>query len=95
MITSSSVDMAILGGGPAGLAAAAYGIFARLNVALISPDLGGKVSYPFSLRGLPTVDLVWGAGLTTEFAEKVAAELAQHIKDTVEHVRRAEDGGLR
>lgn len=94
MITSSSVDMAILGGGPAGLAAAAYGIFARLNVALISPDLGGKVSYPFSLRGLPTVDLVWGAGLTTEFAEKVAAELAQHIKDTVEHVRRAEDGGF-
>jgi thioredoxin reductase len=91
---SSSVDVAILGGGPAGLAAAAYGIYARLNVALISPDLGGKVHYPFALRGLPTVDLVWGAGLTEEFSAIVAAGLSQHIQDTVDRVRRADNGSF-
>lgn len=91
---STSVDLAILGGGPAGLAAAAYGLFARLNVALISPDLGGKVSYPFALRGLPVIDQVWGAELTGEFADKVAAELPLHVKDTVERMQPHADGGF-
>lgn len=91
---SSTFDLAILGGGPAGLAAVAYALFARLHTAIISPDLGGKVSYPFALRGLPVVDQVWGAGLTHEFAEKVAAELQHHVKDTVERVRRQEDGSF-
>ena len=35
-------DLIILGGGPAGLTAAAYAIRKRLDVLLISPDLGGK-----------------------------------------------------
>ena len=92
---SSSFDVVILGGGPAGLAAISYALFARLKVALISPDLGGKVSYPFSLRNLPVVDLVWGAGLVQEFAEKAAAELEFHIQDTVERVQRLTDGSFR
>jgi thioredoxin reductase len=49
-------DVLIIGGGPAGLAAASYALQAQLNVALISPTLGGKVSYPFQLRGLPAVE---------------------------------------
>jgi len=35
-------DLIILGGGPAGLTAAVYAIRKRLEVLLISPDLGGK-----------------------------------------------------
>lgn len=89
---SSPFDVAVLGGGPAGLAAVSYAIFARLSVALISPDLGGKVSYPFSLRNLPVVDVVWGAELVHEFADRVASEHDIHIADTVERVERLEDG---
>lgn len=88
-------DVAILGGGPAGLTAASYALFARLNVALVSPDLGGKVSYPFALRGIPAVDLVWGAGLTHEFADRVAASLQHHIADTVNSVEPLNNGAYR
>jgi NADH-dependent peroxiredoxin subunit F len=38
-------DLIILGGGPAGLTAAVYAIRKRINVLLISPDLGGKTGF--------------------------------------------------
>ena len=38
-------DLIILGAGPAGLTAAVYAIRKRLNVLIISPDLGGKTGY--------------------------------------------------
>ena len=89
---SERFDAAIIGGGPAGLAATAYLLYARLNVVLISPDLGGKVSYPFALRHVPSHDTVWGAGLVHELAERVTGELEHHIKDTVSRVTRLDDG---
>lgn len=87
-------DAVVLGGGPAGLAAAAYLLYARLNVALVSPDLGGKVSYPFALRDMPNRDTVWGANLVHELAQRVSAGLQHHIQDTAESVVRLEDGAF-
>lgn len=89
---SERFDAAIIGGGPAGLAAAAYLLYARLNVVLVSPDLGGKVSYPFALRHVPSHDTVWGAGLVHELAERVTSELKHHVKDTANTVTRLADG---
>jgi thioredoxin reductase len=66
-----------------------------LNVALVSPDLGGKVSYPFVLRDQPPVDLVWGAELTREFAARVASDLKHHIRDTATRVERLGNGSFR
>lgn len=91
---SERFDAAIIGAGPSGLAAAAYLLYARLKVVLISPDLGGKVTYPFALRNVPSHDTVWGAGLVHELAERVTAELKHHIKDTVSRVARLEDGAF-
>lgn len=88
-------DAVVLGGGPAGLAAAAYLLYAQLNVALVSPDLGGKVTYPFALRGVPNQDTVWGAALVHELAQRVADGLHHHVQDTVDSVERLSDGAFR
>ncbi|BAM00145.1 MULTISPECIES: NAD(P)/FAD-dependent oxidoreductase [Caldilinea] len=88
-------DAVVLGGGPAGLAATAYLLYARLNVALVSPDFGGKVFYPFALRDVPHQDTVWGTNLVYELAERVSNALQQHIPDTADIVRRLDDGAFR
>jgi len=88
-------DAVVLGGGPAGLAATAYLLYARLNVALVSPDFGGKVFYPFALRDVPHQDTVWGANLVYELAEHISNALQQHIPDTADLVRRLDDGAFR
>ncbi|MFO7631685.1 MAG: FAD-dependent oxidoreductase [Caldilinea sp.] len=87
-------DAVVLGGGPAGLAAAAYLLYAQLNVALISPDLGGKVTYPFALRDVPRQDTVLGAGLVHELAQRVSARLQHHLQDSVDVVHRLDDGAF-
>jgi len=88
-------DAVVLGGGPAGLAAAAYLLYARLNVAMVSPDLGGKVTYPFALRDIPNQDTVWGAGLVHELAQRVTASLHHHVQSTVDTIHRLDDGAFR
>ena len=42
-------DLIVLGGGPAGLTATVYAIRKRLNVLLITRDLGGKTNYRLQL----------------------------------------------
>ena len=85
-------DLTIIGGGPAGLAAAAYGLHAQLRVALIAPDLGGKVSYPFALRTMPARDTVWGASLVRELEMRVRNNLDHHFNSEVKGLTRREDG---
>lgn len=85
-------DLTIVGGGPSGLAAAAYGLHAQLNVALIAPDLGGKVSYPFALRTMPGRDTVWGASLVRELEMRVRNNLDHHFNSEVKSITRRDDG---
>jgi thioredoxin reductase len=42
-------DLIVLGGGPAGLTATVYGLRKRLNVLLITGNLGGKTNYHLQL----------------------------------------------
>ena len=42
-------DLIVIGGGPAGLTATIYAIRKRLNVLLVSKDLGGKTNYCLTL----------------------------------------------
>lgn len=85
-------DMIIIGGGPAGLAAAAYALHAQLSVALIAPDLGGKVTYPFALRDMPARDTVWGASLVRELEMRVRNNLDHHFNADVTQLQRLPDG---
>jgi thioredoxin reductase len=88
-------DAAVLGGGPAGLTAAAYLLYAQLKVALISPDLGGKVTYPFALRNIPQQDTVWGASLVHEMTQRVSDDLQHHLTETVATVQHLDNGAFR
>ena len=50
-------DLIVVGGGPAGLTAAIYAIRKRLNILLVTRDLGGKTNFRLALpwgRRLPS-----------------------------------------
>jgi thioredoxin reductase len=89
----SIYDVAIVGGGPAGLVAARYCVHARLNAAIIAPELGGKVNYPFALRDLHPANVVWGAQLVAQFEQTIAGapEIA-HMAQEVAKISRNESG---
>lgn len=74
-------DVIIVGGGPAGLTAAIYAIRKRLNVLLLSQDLGGKTNYRMELAGMDDHQIIRGV----ETVEKFWREL-----DYLEFARRLE-----
>jgi thioredoxin reductase len=85
-------DVAVIGGGPAGLAAACYALQAQLRVALVTPTMGGKVSYPFQLRGLPAVESVRGIDLVQQFATYVEAKVTTFLPMEAKHIALCRNG---
>ena len=64
-------DLLIIGGGPAGLTAAAYAIRKRVETLLISEDLGGKTNYKFSLPDIETHPIIDGDELVSKFKSQI------------------------
>lgn len=87
-------DLAIIGGGPAGIAAASYALHAQLDVAFFAPELGGKVNYRFALRDQEHVDTVWGAELVRQLEGYVKANLDAYIEARASRLFRHDDGGF-
>jgi alkyl hydroperoxide reductase subunit F len=60
-------DLVVVGGGPAGLTAAIYAIRKRLNVFVVSQDLGGKTNYDMQLPGMDTYRVIRGVEVVEKF----------------------------
>ena len=90
--TTKEYDLVIVGGGPAGLTAAAYAIRKRVETMLISEDLGGKTNYKFSLPGVETHPIIDGEELVSKFKSQLQyLDFARHL-DKVTKVERSSDG---
>jgi alkyl hydroperoxide reductase subunit F len=64
-------DLIIVGGGPAGLTAAIYAIRKRLNVLVLSKDLGGKTNYHLSLPWVEEYQVVRGLEVINKFRSEL------------------------
>jgi alkyl hydroperoxide reductase subunit F len=84
-------DLIIIGGGPAGLTAAIYAIRKRLNVLLLSKDLGGKTNYHLSLPWIEDYQVIKGLEIVNKFRTELEyLDFARHI-EAVEKVEKKDE----
>ena len=85
-------DLIVIGGGPAGLTAAVYGIRKRLNVLLISKDLGGKTNYRLALPWIEDYQVIKGLEVVNKFRSELEyLDFARHM-EAVEKIQKIENG---
>ena len=81
-------DLIVIGGGPAGLTAAVYSIRKRLNVLLLTKDLGGKTNYRLGLPWIEDYQVIRGLEIVNKFRNELEyLDFARHM-DGVEKVSR-------
>jgi alkyl hydroperoxide reductase subunit F len=85
-------DLLIIGGGPAGLTAAAYAIRKRIETMVVSEDLGGKTNYKFSLPETDMHLIIDGEEIVSKFKSQIEyLDFAHHI-GKVTKFEKATDG---
>jgi thioredoxin reductase len=84
-------DIIVVGGGPAGLTATIYGIRKRLDVLLVSRDMGGKTNYRLELPGLEDYQVIRGVEIVSKFQRELEyLDFARHM-EPVDRVTRHQD----
>lgn len=84
-------DLIVIGGGPAGLTAAIYAIRKRLNVLLISKDLGGKTNFHLELPGMENYLVIKGVEVVDSFRRELEYLNFARRMDGVEKVAQEDD----
>ncbi|MCP4166810.1 MAG: NAD(P)/FAD-dependent oxidoreductase [Chloroflexi bacterium] len=84
-------DVIIVGGGPAGLVAAAYCLRKRLEVLLIAPELGGKANYRMHLAGLEGFEHITGEEIVRKFRSQLQYLDFARIRDMVVEIEPVEE----
>jgi alkyl hydroperoxide reductase subunit F len=85
-------DLIVIGGGPAGLTATMYAIRKRLNVLLISKDLGGKTNYRLALPWIEDYQVIRGLEIVSKFRTELEyLDFARHM-EPVEKVSKNGEG---
>ena len=82
-------DVIIVGGGPAGLAAAVYAARKQLKTLLISQNIGGQVNRSAGIENYLGYQFVEGAVLVSKFESQVSRyPIDQQIGAEVSSIRR-------
>jgi alkyl hydroperoxide reductase subunit F len=85
-------DLIVVGGGPAGLTATMYAIRKRLNVLLISKDLGGKTNYRLALPWVEEYQVIRGLEVVNKFRNELEyLKFARHM-EPVERIEKLAEG---
>jgi len=85
-------DLIVVGGGPAGLTATVYAIRKRLNVLMISKDLGGKTNYRLALPWIEDYQVIRGLEIVNKFRSELEyLKFARHM-EPVERIDQDEKG---
>ncbi len=85
-------DLIILGGGPAGLTATVYALRKRLNVLLITRDLGGKTNYRLQLPFVEKHLVITGEEVVSRFANEIDYLEFARVFDKTEKVEKTKQG---
>lgn len=85
-------DVIIIGGGPAGLAAAAYCLRKRLEVLVIAPELGGKANYRMHLAGLEGFEHITGEEIVRKFRGQLQYLDFARIRDLAVKIEPQKEG---
>jgi len=81
-------DLIVIGGGPAGLTATVYALRKRLNVLMVSRDLGGKTQYKLALPWVQDYQVIRGLEVVNKFKSELEyLDFARHM-EAVEKVTR-------
>lgn len=84
-------DLIVVGGGPAGLTATIYAIRKRINVLIVSKDLGGKTNYRLALPWVEDYQVIRGLEIVNKFRSELEyLKFARHM-EPVERVDQIED----
>ena len=74
-------DLIVIGGGPAGLTAAVYAIRKRLNVLMVSKDLGGKTQWKLALPWIQDYQVIRGLEVVNKFKSELEyLDFARHME---------------
>ncbi len=85
-------DLIVVGGGPAGLTATIYAIRKRLNVLMITKDLGGKTNYRLALPWIEDYQVIRGLEIVNKFRSELEyLKFARHM-EPVESIVQVSDG---
>ena len=87
-------DLIVVGGGPAGLTATMYAIRKRINVLLVSRDLGGKTNYKLGLPWIKDYQVIHGLEVVNKFRSELEyLDFARHM-EPVDEIKKHEGGFL-
>ena len=85
-------DLIVVGGGPAGLTATIYAIRKRLNVLMITKDLGGKTNFRLALPWIEDYQVIRGLEIVNKFRSELEyLKFARHM-EPVESIVKVSDG---